>query len=145
MKMTLSQALKEKNRIAHQLQQAMQLIREENSKDASLKRIVNVRKKLEETKGLVADLVRYKSAIAYGNGGILNEMAELSETKSLICGLRTIDTTIVNNYNSVLNIIRIRTVLTKADVLNEIDALQKRADELQDKIDAYNARNEIEV
>ncbi len=145
---SIARALKEKNRVAGRLAKARQLVSKENSKEKKVPRGVDVEAIYEEAKTLAARLVAVKSAIAHANEGIVSKIIELDEVKSEIGWLNGLDVKegvfeeanyggkVVEEYTSVLR---------KGDVLAAVEVLQRRADDLQDAIDEYNASTKVEI
>ena len=89
-----------------------------------------------------------KTAIAVANQPIVGKIVELAEVKSEIAYQNTLNVQegvfeessyagkLVKEYDAVLK---------NAEVLSEVDALQRRADELQDALDEFNASVKVEI
>lgn len=145
---SIARALKEKNRVAGRLAKARQLVDEENSKEKKVPRGVDVKAVYDEAKMLIDRMVAIKTAIAVANQPIVGTVVELAEVKSEIAYLNRLDVKagvfeepcyggkVVKEYDAVLK---------KAEVLAEVDALQRRADELQDALDEFNASVKVEI
>ena len=145
---TIARALKEKNRVAGRLAKARQLVGKENSKEKKIPRGVDVTAVYAEAKSLRNRLVDIKTAIAVANQPIVGKIIELDEVKSEIAYLNGLDVQegvfeeasygnkVVKEYDAVIR---------KADVLAEVEALQRRADELQDELDEFNASTKVEI
>ena len=145
---TIARALKEKNRVAGRLAKARQLMNKENSKEKKVPRGVDVKAAYAEAKTLRDRLVAIKTAIAVANQPIVGKIVELAEVKSEIAYLNTLNVQegvfeessyagkLVKEYDAVLK---------NAEVLSEVDALQRRADELQDALDEFNASVKVEI
>ena len=112
---TIARALKEKNRVAGRLAKARELVGAENSKDKSVPRGVDVAAMYDLAKVLRNRLIAIKSAIAEANKPIVSKIIELDEIKS------------------------------KQQVLDEVAALQARADRIQDELDDFNATTKVEI
>ena len=145
---TIARALKEKNRVAGRLAKARQLVNKENSKEKKVPRGVDVKAVYAEAKMLRNRLVAIKTAIAVANQSIVGRIVELAEVKSEIAYLNALDVQEgvfeESNYGGKL-VKEYDAVLQKAEVLAEIDALQHRADELQDALDEFNASVKVEI
>ena len=145
---SIARALKEKNRVAGRLAKAREIIQQENSKDKSLPRRVDVEATYAEAKMLEARLVAIKSAIAQANNPIVAKIIELDEVKSEIAFLNGINVK-EGRFEEVAyanKIVRdIEAVVGQARVLAEVAELQKRADALQDALDEFNASTKIEI
>ena len=145
---SIARALKEKNRVAGRLAKAREIIQQENSKDKSLPRRVDVEATYAEAKMLEARLVAIKSAIAQANNPIVAKIIELDELKSEIAFLNGLNVK-EGRFEEVSygnKIVRdIEAVVGQARVLVEVAELQKRADALQDALDEFNASTKVEI
>ena len=145
---SIARALKEKNRVAGRLAKAREIIQQENSKDKSLPRRVDVEATYAEAKMLEARLVAIKSAIAQANNPIVAKIIELDELKSEIAFLNGLNVK-EGRFEEVSygnKIVRdIEAVVGQARVLAEVTELQKRADALQDALDEFNASTKVEI
>ncbi len=145
---SIARALKEKNRVAGRLAKAREIIQQENSKDKSLPRRVDVEATYAEEKMLEARLVAIKSAIAQANNPIVAKIIELDELKSEIAFLNGLNVK-EGRFEEVSygnKIVRdIEAVVGQARVLAEVAELQKRADALQDALDEFNASTKVEI
>ena len=145
---SIARALKEKNRVAGRLAKAREIIQQENSKDKSLPRRVDVEATYAEAKMLEARLVAIKSAIAQTNNPIVAKIIELDELKSEIAFLNGLNVK-EGRFEEVSygnKIVRdIEAVVGQARVLAEVAELQKRADALQDALDEFNASTKVEI
>ncbi|MBR4171470.1 MAG: hypothetical protein IKR48_07450 [Kiritimatiellae bacterium] len=147
-KVTIARALKEKNRVAGRLAKARDLVGKENSKDIKVPRGIDVTATYALAKALRDRLVAIKSAIAEANKPIVSKIIELDEIKSEIAYLNGLNVKegkfVETNYGSRIES-EIDAVIRKQQVLDEIAALQARADSLQDELDEFNATTKIEI
>lgn len=145
---TIARALKEKNRVAGRLAKARELVGEENSRDKSVPRGVDVAEMYAQAKELRDRLIAIKSAIAEANKPIVSKIIELDEVKSEIAFLNGLNVKegnfVTTNYGSRIES-EIDAVIRKQQVLDEIAALQARADRLQDELDEFNATTKIVI
>ena len=145
---TVARALKEKNRIAGRLAKARELVGEENSRDKSVPRGVDVAEMYAQAKELRDRLIAIKSAIAEANKPIVSKIIELDEVKSEIAFLNGLNVKegnfVTTNYGSRIES-EIDAVIRKQQVLDEIAVLQARADRLQDELDEFNATTKIVI
>ena len=148
MNVTLSRALKEKNRIAGRLHKAQELVKKENRKPAGSPRTVDVAATLAEVERLSARLAAAKAAIAKANDGIVATIVELEETKSLLAFFGSVNTDdeveVERDYRGTVER-RWDVAVGQSEMLAKTDALQARADALQDKLDEYNATTRVEL
>ena len=147
-RVTIARALKEKNRVAGRLAKARELVGRENSKDKNVPRGIDVSETYALAKTLRDRLISIKSAISEANSPIVSKIIELDEVKSEISYLNGLDVKegkfVSGSYGT-----RIETdldaVIRQPQVLDEVTALQARADRLQDELDEFNAATKIEI
>ena len=147
-KVTIARALKEKNRIAGRLAKAREQVGKENSCDKKVPRGIDVVETFAQSKVLRDRLIAVKSAIAIANQPIVAKIIELDEVKSEIAYLNGLNVKegvfVESNYGSRVES-EIDAVIRKPQVLEEIAALQTRADRLQDDLDEFNAMTKVEI
>ena len=145
---TIARALKEKNRVAGRLAKARELVGAENSQDKSVPRGVDVAAMYDLAKMLRNRLIAIKSAIAEANKPIVSKIIELDEIKSEIAFLNGLDVKegkfVTTNYGTRIES-EIDAVISKQQVLDEVAALQVRADRIQDELDEFNATTKVEI
>ncbi len=147
-KVNLARALKEKNRVAGKLAQARALVRQENSKDVKLPRGIDVKAVYDEAQVLEARLIAIKTAIAVANAPIVSKIIELDEVKSEISYLNGLDVkegVFEESSYGGKSVREITAVIRRQDVLDEVARLQKRAEDLQDELDEFNASVKVEI
>ena len=148
-KVSIAYALKEKNRVAGRLAKARQLVNRENSTDKRNPSVVDVRSVYNDSKKLRDRLVAIKTAIGVANQPIVGKIVELAEVKSEISYLNSLDVKEgvfeSSVYGDKVRVTEITAVVTKKEVLDTVDALQRRADQLQDELDAFNASTKVEI
>ena len=145
---TIARALKEKNRVAGRLAKARKLVGAENSNEKKIPRRVDVAAVREEARTLAERLVAIKSAIAVANVPVVGKIVELAEAKSAISWLNGLNVRegvfeetsfgekVVKEYEAIIG---------KDVVLKQVEALQQRADDLQDALDEFNASTKVEI
>jgi len=156
---TLSQALKLKNRLAGEIAQLRQIVQRENSRRESQAVRADVRGVFDESVARSRALAALKGAIAGANAGVvsgspgiygkLNLQAEL---RGLIVFLRELNSKEGEEIERVGFLSRdeaTRTVFVAEIKRDEIDrniaAYQKEIERLQDEIDEFNAATRIIV
>ena len=147
-RVTIARALKEKNRVAGRLAKARELVGRENSRDKNVPRGIDVAETFALAKTLRDRLVAIKSAIAEANAPIVSKIIELDEVKSEISYLNGLDVKegkFVSSSYGIHTETELEAVIRQPEVLNEVAALQARADRLQDELDEFNATTKIEI
>ena len=146
MKMSLAQALKEKNRIVGEITHLWNLVQNQNSVWETHNRSIDVRETMETIELYTEKLIELKTKIGAANEGNLQNMYALEECKSRMAKLDGMDTTEDIRYHGLNDekIIRRTSVITAAEVIKMTKELQKKCNHLQDALDAYNATHTIE-
>jgi small-conductance mechanosensitive channel len=102
----------------------------------------------EQAKQLRARLLATKRAIAEANHAIVGKILELDEIKAQIAFLNGLDVKegrfVTTRYSETIET-EVTAVIQKAQVLKEVEALQKQADALQDELDNFNATTFVEI
>lgn len=147
-KVKLAKALKIKNSLITQLNQAKGILNRENSRLVKSTSQVNREETYKLIQKLLNDLVEVKSKIAKANTGIYEKIERMAELKSMITFLNSLDTTdgaiTKTTYQHVYE--ETYTAFLKvADIDAKITALTKEIENAQDEIDEYNATHEIEL
>ena len=146
MKMSLAQALKEKNRIVGEITHLWNLVQNQNSVWETHNRSIDVRETMETIELYTDKLIELKTKIGTANEGNLENMYALEECKSRMAKFGNLDTTEDIRYHGLNDekIIRRTSVITAAEVIKKTKELQKKCNHLQDALDAYNATHTIE-
>lgn len=156
---TLSQALKLKNRLAGEVARSREIVQRENSRKESTPVRADVRAAFEQSIVRSRELAAFKGAIAAANAGVtgaetgiygkLNLQAEL---RGLISFLKALDTKEGEEVERVGFLSRdeaSRAVYVAVINREEVDRLvalhQKEIERLQDEIDDFNATIRIAV
>ena len=146
MQVTLAKALKERSRLAGKLKRNFELINKENSKISGSQRSFDMQELHQECFQLHDRLTQLKKIIAKANAPIAEKLVEMDELKSMISYLRNVDTTIgwrSQGYNS--ENVCFEAVLGSAELTAEADQLQKRAEQIQDELDEFNALTKVDI
>lgn len=146
MQVSLAKALKERSRLAGKLKRNFELINKENSMISGSQRSFDLNKLHQECLQLHNRLILIKKIIAKANAPIAEKLVEMDELKSMICYLRNVKTTIgwqQQGYSS--EKVCFDAVLGSAELTAEADQLQKRAEQLQDELDDFNALTKVEL
>ena len=141
---TLTRALKEKNRIAGRIEYLRSIVQQYNSRYVHEKSRHRIRKLIATEADLVERLVEIKAAIAAASVGIFPQIAERGEIEARIQWLRS-----VNTFSGTMELHR-KSVECKADISSTekdrlLGTLQDRSDALKDAIDAYNDSTQVKI
>lgn len=149
MKINLSRALKEKNRLLKKIKQQQQFISDNNDysivEDKEIDKI-DISGTIVDLEKNIQNLIFLKSEIskANENSGISKLVIEMSEMKSLV--------SFYKNFSRKLNTYRCddESVVKKCQFdyessLKSVEHLEKRIEDIQDKIDELNATTFIEI
>ncbi len=147
-KITLAQALKEKNRIAGQIRVLWEALKEENSRREDETRSIDIREALETVELYTEKLVELKTKIGLANAGNLEHIYRLEECKAKMAKLSGIGTDEATIYLQVYStggkeILR-NVVITRKEIREMQRKLQLECNRLQDEMDAYNALTRID-
>lgn len=155
-KVSLAKALKIKNRMVERIRKIENIIHSNNSyryrEDIPVTVSFDIEALYNEKLELTEKLVVLKTNIALANSAIISYITEMAETKSLVSFISSIKTTdgfIANtDYNrkeSDPEFIQFKAIIKEDRKEEQIKLLNARIDELQDKIDQYNATHSIDV
>lgn len=144
--MTIKQALKQKNKLIKQIGENTKLMQEYNSIEVGNERpyssIILLAKISEDTK----ELVNLKSKIHVANTPVLEDIFLMSELKSMAQSLKKMDCT---EGKSNRDRYRLESESVKTSEIslvrrNEtIKELETRIEEIQDRLDVFNATTQI--
>jgi hypothetical protein len=153
MSMTISKALKEKNRIAGRISKLQTQVVKYNRYKKESVREFSSKELLKSLQEEWAYLIDIKSKIAKANGGISDKLVQLTEAKAelsfwTLCNNVGPSEEIVTETKYVggqyVNVDTIMVCdLTTKDVQTNINRVQKLIEDLQDEIDSYNQFTKI--
>lgn len=165
MKMSIARALKEKNRLVGKINQVKNLLNVENLKSFTVtlkegqqyasaklieacdaKRKVDVKALESEWKNLEEKLIQLKVAIQKANAGALETLVRLQEAKSHLTQIDQIrfgENEVSESYNN--RVQGVSVVFGQEYQLAEKEKYTNLVNELQDKIDEYNATVQVEL
>jgi len=148
--MNLAKALKTKSRLAQKIAQLQNDIQQHNSVPADKERKIDVTTMMTDLETAVNDLVRLKLTIFVASTPVRETILRLAEVKSRVSFLKGIDTHEGKGKES--DSYRFDN-LTDIDFAVEFDILWQRAeilkceeliDSMQDELDRFNHKTEIE-
>lgn len=147
--MNIAQALKEKNRIAGEIAKIERKIQSSNRYVGEAKKFdtVELGKKLVSER---AKLVALKTRIAVANVGIARELVELAEAKAQLKFLNSLEHYVglseekgTSGYGEFEKEIVTYSQISVQDLEKFTDEAQKLVNDLQDKVDAFNATTSV--
>ena len=143
--MNIAKALKLKNRLVQKIAIAQQDIQQENSVREDSPKRTNVESVMGEYVTLIEQLIRLKVAIFVATTPVREHILRLGELKSRIAFLRGIDTTegYANDYGDGKTLYK--ATYSKEDVRKTITECEEAVDEIQEELDNFNYKTEIEV
>ncbi len=140
--MNLRKALKEKNKIAGNLNNLFHRMRENNITEDGQSRPYNSQEVLKEINGEISKLIELKVQLQVANTPILNDIYRVAELKVLIRQLRYMDCNDSRKINS--GIITYHTATIKAEERDQlIKALEEEIESIHERIDAFNFRTSL--
>jgi len=145
--MSLSQALKLKNRIVAEVNRAKEILLRENSRANSSTSKVDRAAVYKTLQDKTAHLVHLKSAITQANIGIYPVLCEMEELKGRIAFLKSLNTFDGNQRQPRMHgddHVEVFTAFFTAEKVDEeVGTVQARIDALQDQADAFNATTRL--
>jgi len=146
MNITLSKALKIKNRIIKEVNDLQNIVTSNNSYITGNNPSFDIKESYEELISLRKKLGELKIKINTANGGMIDKMVEISELKSHITFLRSINTdqgqVQASRYDS--NVVEKDVIYTAKEIKEKEKETQKKINKIQDEIDKFNANTLIE-
>lgn len=147
MKISIAQALKEKQRLAGEIACLWQLFLNENSCLATHKRKIDVKQTLQTIEHYTAKLVELKTKISLANQGEhLDNMQRLDAVRKQHAKLAETSGSEDPEFDSrgLGSVIERTAVFSEGRLETMRQQLRREADALQDKIDAHNAKVQID-
>ena len=154
---TLSHALKHKNRLAGEVARLREIVQRENSRKETQPARTDVRAAFDESVARSRELAAFKGAIAAANAGVtgldhgiygkLNLQAELRGLIAFLKDLSTKEGEEIERVGFLSRDEAARTVFVATITRDEVDRLtvayQTEIERLQDEIDEFNATTRI--
>jgi hypothetical protein len=143
--MNIKQALKQKNKLIKEITEKTKLMQEYNSIELGNKRPYSVNSLYYEVIDASLELSKLKAKIHRANGPVLEDIFLMAEMKSTIQSLKKMDCTSGksnrNMYSSTEIVLMVEMNIVERN--NKIKQLENRIEEIQDKLDVFNANTEI--
>ena len=148
MKIRLAQALKEKNRLASEVERLWGLIIRENSKREDLTSVIDVAKTYELVQFYTEKLIELKTKIGLANAGNLQRIYRMDECKSQLSKLDMVNiddsTDLQRLTDTQYRELKRKVVFSESQILAMREELQQECNRLQDEMDEFNATTTIE-
>ncbi|MBR4674151.1 MAG: hypothetical protein IKP00_06755 [Victivallales bacterium] len=148
MKIRLAQALKEKNRLASEVERLWGLIIRENSKREDLTSVIDVAKTYELVQFYTEKLIELKTKIGLANAGNLQRIYRMDECKSQLSKLDIVNTDDSTDLQRLTDTqyreLKRKVVFSESQILAMREELQQECNRLQDEMDEFNATTTIE-
>lgn len=146
-RVSLAYALKAKNRLVKRIAELEKRIRAHNMVNANSQRPFDLDALLEELQAEVEKLVQVKSAISAANAPIQENIYRLAELRGLAAYYQSIETE--NPYAYAMyasgNVVEMDIHFGPERLAKLTEETEARIDEVQDEIDRFNAKTEIEI
>lgn len=147
--MNLSQALKQKNRLAGELVRQQQILQRENSHRIGSVSTVDCELVYGKILDLSTQLGELKGKITVANIGVYPMLERMAELKARITYIKSLpkrvgEETIYTGPNTPADKYTWVSFIDQAGCDTMVELLQKQVNEYQDKIDRFNAVTEIE-
>jgi sugar-specific transcriptional regulator TrmB len=140
--MNLRKALKEKNKVAGNLNHLFHRMRENNITEDGQSRPYNSKEVLSEINQEIDQLVELKVKLQLANTPILNDIYRVAELKVLIRQLRYMECNDSRKISSGIITYHIATI--KADERDQlIKSLEEEIEAIHERIDAFNFRTSL--
>ena len=143
--MNIKQALKQKNKLIKEITEKTKLMQEYNSIELGNERPYSVNSLYYEVIDASTELSKLKAKIHRANGPVLEDIFLMAEMKSTIQALKKVDCTSGKSnrdrYSSTEIILMVE--MSIVDKNNKIKELEEKIEEIQDRLDIFNANTEI--
>lgn len=143
--MNIKQALKQKNKLIKEITEKAKLMQEYNSIELGNERPYSVNSLYDEVINASLELSKLKAKIHRANGPVLEDIFLMAEMKSTIQALKKVDCTSGKSnrdrYSSTEIILMVE--MSIVDKNNKIKELEEKIEEIQDRLDIFNANTEI--
>lgn len=143
--MNIKQALKQKNKLIKEITEKTKLMQEYNSIELGNERPYSVNSLYYEVIDASTELSKLKAKIHRANGPVLEDIFLMAEMKSTIQALKKVDCTSGKSnrdrYSSTEIILMVEMSIVEKN--NKIKELEEKIEEIQDRLDIFNANTEI--
>jgi hypothetical protein len=142
--MNIKQALKLKNKLVTQIKEQYEIAKAHNSIEQGNPRRYSALQSINKANELSIELVELKTKIHLANAPVYDLIFQMSELKNQIKQLKSIpvdEGKVTERYGSITTIKEVELNIAERD--NLVKGLESQIEELQDKLDTYNATTEL--
>lgn len=142
--MKVAKAMKEKNRLAGEIEQLKSLLAAQNVRPEGQEFDYDNRELLSQLRARLDELVALKSGLAAANVAIYDAIFRLAELKGLVAALRRVEVKQgkfkePSLYGSDPLLVQYRSQLGRREIDETVTALEQEMVGLQDRLDEFNA------
>ena len=144
--MNIKQALKEKNKLAKKIVDLMDRTNRNNSLDEGAVRSYDPKESLDQTLNMVDELITLKTNIHKANAEVYDKIFRMSEYKSFLKYLKTLNCTqgtVVTSRYGDSTVRQMTTVITEVERDTLVEKYETLIDTLQTELDVHNATTQI--
>jgi hypothetical protein len=144
--MTIKQALKQKNKLVKNISENTKLMQQHNSVEVGNQRPYSAQMLYEEIQKDTQELASLKAKIHIANTPVMQSIFWMSEMKSTIASLKKMDCTEGKSNRDRYRMESEVVLTSEISLVNrnqEIKLLESKIEEIQDKLDTFNATTEI--
>jgi hypothetical protein len=145
-KMTIKQALKQKNKLVKNIAENTKLMQQFNSTEVGNQRPYSTVVLYKEIQKDTKELASLKAKIHIANTPVMEDIFWMSEMKSTIAALKKMDCTEGKSNRERFRMESEMVLTSEISLVNrnqEIKMLETKIEEIQDKLDTFNATTEI--
>ena len=142
--MNVSQALKQKNKLAVEIKKQYEIAVKCNSQEEGNPRRYSVLAALEKAEKLAVELVELKTRIHLANAPVYAKIFEMAELKGRVKQLKRVPTDegkTTERYGSAISIKDVEINIAQLDVM--VAELETRIEKIQGELDYHNATTEL--
>ena len=144
--MTIKQALKQKNKLVKNISENTKLMQQHNTVEVGNQRPYSTQMLYEEIQKDTQELASLKAKIHIANTPVMQSIFWMSEMKSTIASLKKMDCTEGKSNRDRYRMESEVVLTSEISLVNrnqEIKLLESKIEEIQDKLDTFNATTEI--
>jgi len=144
--MTIKQALKQKNKLVKNIAENTKLMQQHNSIEVGNQRPYSTQVLYKEIQNDTKELASLKAKIHIANTPVMEDIFWMSEMKSTIAALKKMDCTEGKSNRDRYRMESEVVLTSEISLVNrnqEIKLLESKIEEIQDKLDTFNATTEI--